>query len=172
MIKKVIAAGLLVILFTVAVVQAMEKDGSTPVVKSTPGINVGEKALDFTLKDLSGNEVSLSDYKGKKIMLNFWATWCPPCKAEMPDMQKLYEKHKDELIILAVNLDPQNDVSGFVTDMGLTFPILLEGEAAVNEQYKIISIPTSFFIDEKGVIRSKSVGSINLETMEEYLKEL
>jgi peroxiredoxin len=171
MIKKVIAAVALMVLLTVAIVQAMDKK-EEPVSKKDSGIAIGEKAPDFQVKTLTGETVKLSDYKGKKVMLNFWATWCPPCKAEMPDMQQFYEKGHDDLVILAVNIDPHLDVQGFVNEMGITFPILLDEEDQVNTSYKVISIPTTYFIDKKGKIVEKFTGAMPLEAMEQYAEDI
>lgn len=135
------------------------------------GAKVGASAADFTLLDTEGNEVSLSDYKGKKIFLNFWATWCNPCKKEMPEMEKIHQKY-DDVIILAVNLDTKKDIKGFMNEHELTFPALLDVEEKVNDQYEVVSIPTSFFIDEEGIIRKKIVGMLDYERMEENVEDL
>lgn len=164
MVKKVIAAVILVALFAVAMVHAMDKEETNT---QKTGIEVGNKAPDFELKTLTGDTVKLSDYKGKKVMLNFWATWCPPCKAEMPEMQKYYESNKENVEILAVNMDTNNDVAGFVKNGGYTFPILLDEKNDVNKDYGIVSIPTTFFIDEQGVITHKINGQMKLEDMED-----
>lgn len=169
MAKKVLAAVLLIGLFAVAIVQAVEKDTG---MENRIGIKVGEQAPDFELELVSGEKVKLSDYRGKKVMLNFWATWCPPCKAEMPVMEQLYKASKGELVILAVNMDTQNDVAGFVSKNGITFPILLDKNNEVNKMYQVLSIPTSFFIDSKGVIRNQSIGLMQFEEMEKYTKDL
>jgi peroxiredoxin len=172
MAKKVIAAIALIVLFTVAMVNAMGKEDQpkNQVKDEQSGLEVGNIAPDFELKLLTGETVKLSNYKGKKVMLNFWATWCPPCKAEMPDMQKLHDAHKEEIIILAVNMDVQNDVEGFVKEMGITFPILLDEKNEVNEKYQILAIPTSYFIDEKGIISHRYNGAMSLEDMKKYAK--
>ncbi|NMD70483.1 TlpA family protein disulfide reductase [Bacillus sp. DNRA2] len=169
MIKKVIAAVVIVALFAVAMVQAMGKDDQDNSGKEV-GFEIGNTPPDFELKTLAGDTVKLSDYKGKKVMLNFWATWCPPCKAEMPDMEKFYEGNKDRVEILAVNMDTTNDVEGFAKEYGITFPILLDEKNEVNRDYGIVSIPTTFFIDEKGVIKQKINGSMKLEDMEKNTK--
>ncbi|MEH7109626.1 redoxin domain-containing protein, partial [Bacillus sp. JJ1764] len=106
---------------------------------------VGSKAPDFELKTLTGETVKLSELKGKKVMLNFWATWCPPCKAEMPDMEKFHSEVGDKVTILAVNIDPQLDVKGFVNEYKITFPILLDTDDGVNGKYQVLSIPTTYF---------------------------
>ncbi|ETI89629.1 MAG: Alkyl hydroperoxide reductase/ Thiol specific antioxidant/ Mal allergen, partial [Clostridium butyricum DORA_1] len=104
------------------------------------GINpnvVKTKALDFKLKDLDGNEVSLSSLKGKKVFLNFWATWCPPCKAEMPEIEKLYQETKDsDLVILAVDIgENSNTVKPFIDENKYNFKVLLDSDQSVATQY-------------------------------------
>lgn len=174
MIKKVIAIVFLCGLMTVAIVQAMEKNAKEEKevesiqVNNLPGLEVGLKAPDFELKNLSGETVRLSDFKGKRIMLNFWATWCPPCKKEMPDMQKFYEFSNDDVVILAVNIDPKADVAGFAKKMDVHFPILLDEKDKVSSMYKILTIPTTFFIDEGGIIRHKHLSALTIDMMKEY----
>lgn len=181
MIKKVIAAVVLVVLLGVALVQAMDKKteskDTAPQTEaaSSPqanGLTVGAQAPDFELKTLTGETVKLSDYKGKKVMLNFWATWCPPCKAEMPEMEKFYKQPNQDINILAVNMDPNNDVKGFVQKDGITFPILLDSEDKVNRVYQIISIPTTYFIDKNGVIQNKYVGAMQFDMMKQFAGQL
>lgn len=173
MIKKAIAAGILAGLVLFALFQAVNKDpvpASVPASKISQGTEVGSLAPEFTLKNLEGKEVKLGDYKGKKVMLNFWATWCPPCKAEMPAMQQLYTQKTAQLEILAVNLDPQNDVAAFINSNSLTFPVVLDQSGETQQSYSIISIPTTFIIDENGIIQKKHIGSMTFEQMEEIIK--
>ncbi|MGG4267187.1 redoxin domain-containing protein [Peribacillus simplex] len=168
MIKKIIASVVLLSLITIAIVQAM--DNNKP-----RGVEIGAKAPDFTLKTLDGKQIKLSDYKGKKVMLNFWATWCPPCKKEMPDMEKYTKQAGDDVVVLAVNIDPENDVKSFVNDNGITFTIPLDSQRAknpVNERYKISSIPTTYFIDKEGIIRNKVISSMQLKDMERYINSI
>ncbi|MED3623615.1 peroxiredoxin family protein [Neobacillus thermocopriae] len=177
MIKKVLAAVVLISLLTVAIVQAVNKNSDVPESTNTTsatkeGLSVGAKAPDFELKTLSGDSVKLSDLKGKKVMLNFWATWCPPCKEEMPAMEKLHKEAGEDLLILAVNIDPHLDVQGFVNENKLTFPILLDTDDTVNEKYQILSIPTTYFIDSKGIIRHVSLGSMEFDEMKELTEKL
>jgi thiol-disulfide isomerase/thioredoxin len=131
-------------------------------------------ALDFKLTDLNGKEVSLSDFKGKKVFLNFWASWCPPCISEMPDIEKLYTETKDsDLVILAVNLgEDKATVKDFSDTNKYNFKILLDTEQSVGKQYKISAIPTSYFIDKEGNIVSTVKGSISLEKMKSYISKL
>ena len=131
-------------------------------------------ATDFKLKDLNGKEVSLSDFKGKKVFLNFWASWCPPCKAEMPDIEKLYEETKDsDLIILAINLgETKNTTKSFIDNNKYNFKVLLDSDQSVANQYSITAIPTSFFIDKEGYIVSTVRSSLTIDDMKEYISKL
>lgn len=127
-----------------------------------PAANPNGLASDFNLPDLSGQSIRLSDYRGKVVFLNFWATWCPPCRSEMPSMQRLYEKLKDnDFEMLAVSTDRQGKsaVKSLVEKGGYTFKILLDPEGKVASQYDIVSIPTTFIIDESGKVISKVIGS-------------
>ncbi len=178
MIKKVIAAVILITLLTVAIVQAVDKqtdkqpDTAKEVSANKTGLTIGAKAPDFELKTLSGETVKLSDLKGKKVMLNFWATWCGPCKAEMPEMEQFFKSADKDIKILAVNIDPQLDVKGFVDEYKLTFPILLDTEDAVNEKYQVVAIPTTYFIDSNGIIQNKFPGTMKLADMKELTSKL
>ena len=176
MVKKVIAVVVLIALLGVAIVQAMDKKAEPENVSQEAanmgGLKVGAKAPDFELKTLAGDTVKLSDFKGKKVMLNFWATWCPPCKAEMPAMEEFHKEAGDDVVILAVNIDPHLDVKAFVDENGITFPIPLDEEDIVNETYQVLSIPTTYFIDTKGNIGNKYIGAMNLDAMKQYTKEL
>jgi thiol-disulfide isomerase/thioredoxin len=131
-------------------------------------------ALDFKLNDLNGKEVSLSDYKGKKVFLNFWASWCPPCKAEMPDIEKLYNETNDtDLVILAINVgEIKSDVTNFLNDNKYNFTVLLDSDQNISNQYNIRGIPTSFFINKEGEIVSSKVGGMSLDEMKSYISKL
>lgn len=119
------------------------------------------QAIDFNLKDLTGRPSSLSAYKGKVVLLNFWATWCGPCRAEIPSMEQLYTELKDEgFTIVAVNSqEPLEQVSAFVDDMGMSFPVLLDSTGRVGAAYGVRAIPTTYIIDPQGAIRGRMVGT-------------
>ncbi|MFC4767313.1 thiol-disulfide oxidoreductase ResA [Effusibacillus consociatus] len=122
----------------------------------TKGVSVGQAAPDFTLTDLNGKAVSLSDLKGKVVLLNFWGTWCEPCRKEMPALQAAYEKYKDKgLVILGVNIgESKVSAKGFTDRYGVTFPNVLDTDRKVTlDSYKVKPIPTSFFIDRQGIVR-------------------
>ena len=116
----------------------------------------GFQAPDFELRTLEGESVTLSDLRGKAIILNFWATWCPPCRSEMPAMQQVYTDYEpDGFVVLAVNntqQDRREDVENFILEQGLTFPVLLDNTGGVSTRYQVHSMPTSFFIDPEGII--------------------
>jgi peroxiredoxin len=139
------------------------------------GLAKGDQAPDFELTTLAGKKVKLSDYKGQKVILNFWATWCPPCKAEMPHMQKYYEKNadKENVEILAVNLtsmdEGRNAVQNFVDGYELTFPIPMDVDGDVGGEYRAFTIPTTYMIDTNGQIQHKIVGPMNEEMMGEMV---
>lgn len=138
------------------------------------GLQEGNKAPDFQLKTLNGTNVKLSELQGKKVILNFWATWCPPCKAEIPHMQDFYEsRNKTEVEILAVNLttsekNPGN-IKGFLSERNVTFPVLLDQDGEIGDQYRAMTIPTSYVIDSNGIVRKKIVGPMDKEMMEQLI---
>ena len=138
------------------------------------GLEQGNIAPDFELPLLDGGTAKLSDYRGQRVMLNFWATWCGPCRSEMPDMQKLYE-NKD-IVILAVNLadteSSEKNAPNFVEEYELTFPILLDEKTEVADLYQIQPIPTSFMIDSNGIIQNKALGALNYELMVQEFEKM
>ncbi|MCL2704829.1 MAG: TlpA family protein disulfide reductase [Spirochaetaceae bacterium] len=119
--------------------------------------------FDFKLLDLNGNEVSLSNYQGKVIMLNFWATWCPPCRNEMPSMESLHKKMENSnFVMLAVNIQEKSStVKEFIQKNKYSFPIILDEKGAAAEKYQIRAIPTTYIIDPKGKIAGVFSGSRN-----------
>lgn len=131
------------------------------------GILRGELAPDFELTTLNGEKVKLSDYKGQRVMLNFWATWCPPCRAEMPAMQK-FQEDKD-VQVLAVNLletesNPDN-VQKFMDELNLTLTIPMDVESAVSNEYNVIAYPTTYMIDSNGRIQFIMMGEMTYDFM-------
>ncbi len=131
-------------------------------------------APDFTLQSLDGQEITLSDYRGKLVMLNFWATWCPPCNYEMPDLQSYYEAHKDEnFIILGVNYEGSaEEVQNFVDKYNVTFPILLDSDGTVAQLFGVQGLPTSFFVDKEGHVLGYQPGPVTKEMLEQGITPL
>jgi thiol-disulfide isomerase/thioredoxin len=129
-----------------------------------PGAEVGRSAPDFTLTDMQGQQVTLSELKGKVVILNFWATWCPPCRQEMPSMEELYRTYKDQgLVILAVNVEENGAplVKRFLEATPYSFPILLGGSAAVQNNYLVYRLSETFIIDRNGNVVEKVTGAVN-----------
>ena len=137
--------------------------------RNNPAPMEGFPAPDFELKTLDGEPISLSDMRGKAVLINFWASWCPPCRSEMPAMQQIYEEYgPDEFVILAVNSTHQDrltDAESFVAERGLTFPILLDTQGQVSSTYQVRSLPTSFFVDRDGIIREIVIGGPMAEAL-------
>lgn len=129
---------------------------------SVEAAQVGFLAPDFNLYNLDSQEIGLSDLKGKPIIINFWATWCPPCKAEMPAFEKAFQEYQaTDLQIIAINAtdqDSQINVSQFIQQHGITFPIPLDPTGSASRDYLIHSLPTTYFIDENGVIIEIIIG--------------
>lgn len=140
------------------------------------GLRKGDTPPDFTLTTMDGKEVTLSDYKGKKVILNFWASWCPPCKAEMPHMQKYYDKKAEEqnFEILAVNLTSEEKsnrlVEKFLQSYGITFPVPLDEKGNIALKYQVITIPSTFILNTDGQIEHSIIGPMNEDLLETYVE--
>lgn len=137
---------------------ASEAKGTAPV-----GISheIGRPAPDFELKDINGKKVKLSEFRGKVVLLNFWATWCGPCKAEMPSLNSLYGALKDKgFVILAISVDAsEKPVKSFISEKNITFPVLMDKDKEVSfDQYGVIGIPITFLMDKNGVVVEKFIG--------------
>jgi peroxiredoxin len=131
-------------------------------------------ASDFELQNLSGENVTLQDYKNKAVILNFWATWCPPCRAEMPLLEETFRLYKSQdFVILGVNVEESEaEVSDYVEEMGLSFPILLDKSGEVADLYQARSFPTSVFISPQGHVLSRHIGELNHVILDRYLTEI
>jgi peroxiredoxin len=144
-----------------------------------PAPQQGFLAPDFELKSTTGETIKLSDLRGQAVLVNLWATWCPPCRAEMPAIEKIYTEYKDKgLVVLAVNMtyqDTPSNIASFVSEYGLTFPILLDETGKVGADYQLRSLPSSFFINREGIINEVVIGGPMAEALirtrvEEILK--
>ena len=126
-----------------------------------PSAQVGGTAPDFQLQDLDGQSVALSNLQGNPVLLNFWATWCPPCRSEMPYIQQVYDEWSDKgLVVLTINTgESSTTVKEFMQANGLSLPVLLDRGGEVAEKYNIRGIPTTFFIDKDGIIQVKIIGA-------------
>ena len=144
-----------------------------------PAPQQGFLAPDFELKTTAGETIKLSDQRGQAVLVNLWATWCPPCRAEMKSIEKVYSEYKDQgLVVLAVNMTYQDDptkIAPFVAEQGLTFPILLDETGAMGHAYQLRSLPSSYFINRAGKINEVVIGGPMAEALlrtrvEEILK--
>ena len=139
------------------------------------GAVIGKQAPDFQLNNLDGQSTSLSSLQGKPVLINFWATWCSPCRIEMPYIQQIYDEWSDKgLVILAINIgESSSEVSEFMKSYNLSFPVLLDTKGDVAEKYNIRGIPTTFFIDKDGIIQEKKIGAFQNKTqIEERLSKI
>ena len=141
------------------------------------GLNIGNIAPDLMLDNLKGQRVKLSSFRGKKALLNFWATWCPPCREEIPHLVRFYHHAShDDITILAVNMTPMEQggppsVKTFAQKNGMDFPILLDSQEEAMTAYGIVTIPTTYLINEQGVILAKRIGPIDGAWINEQLYE-
>lgn len=136
------------------------------------GLQPGDPAPPFSLQDADGNTVALSDFAGRPVMINFWATWCAPCRLEMPELQAAYETHADDgFVILALNQDESvAQIDAFYDELGLTFPALLDTNMIVATAYGAFSIyPSSYFIDRAGNIAAVHRGLVTSSQLDAYL---
>ncbi len=152
-----------ILIFMIYPITGDHAHGGTDYMKELAIVQFDEKikAQNFILKDLDGNDVGLEDHRGKIILINFWATWCLPCRVEMPSMEKLYTRYKnDDFTILAIDLQEDADsVKAFKEQYKLNFPILLDSDGSVGEFYGVFSIPTTYLVDREGYIIAGAIGA-------------
>ncbi|MDY0290770.1 MAG: TlpA disulfide reductase family protein [Desulfuromonadaceae bacterium] len=154
---------------------ACDKGGSAD--GSAGRVNMGTVAPNFTLENMQGEEVTLSDLQGKVVLVNFWATWCPPCRQEMPSMESLYRHLKDQgFEMLAINVEKNGPeaVSSFLSDKSHSFPILFDPQAQVQRLYNVSKYPETFVVDRNGIVVEHVVGAIDWmqPSVVEYLENL
>jgi peroxiredoxin len=152
----------------------LNKAAALPDDFSTLPVEVDFDSPILTLTDLSGKVVSLDDYRGSVVLVNLWATWCPPCKEEMPALQTFYESHQTEGFVL-IGVDQEETlevVQPFVEEFGLTFPVWLDPDYQAQRKFNTMSLPSSFVIDRTGRVRLMWVGSVPEEFLEKYVTQL
>lgn len=157
------------IIITLLLIFFAAEAGGAVLIETAP--EVGKSAPEFELKDLSGARVRLAEVRGKVVLLNFWAEWCGPCRAEMPFMESLYNAFKDKgLVVLAVSVDrSEKAVKAFVSEKKLTFKVLMDKDKEVSfDQYGVIGLPTTFLIDKnkKGGVAEKFMGPMEWDSAE------
>jgi peroxiredoxin len=153
-----------------AVANQEQKDSHNSVVP----VKVNYLAPELALDDITGQPSALKDYEGQIILVNNWATWCPPCKAEMPAFEAFYTRHKDQgFVLIAVEAgEPAEEVAQFVKDYGLTFPVWLDPQTRSIRVFKNYNLPNSYVIDREGMVRFTWTGGISLENLEKYITPL
>lgn len=148
--KRLIIRGAILLILSAAIIFALTSK------KETKVLAVGDKAPNFELRDMNGESVKLSDYEGQGVFLNFWGTWCPPCKKEMPYIEKHSKEFtKKGVQVLSVNIgESEFKVNTFINQYGLTFPVLIDKNKSVSRNsYNVVPLPTTMLIDENGVIK-------------------
>lgn len=153
---------------TSSAAEAAPQDFSTVPVE----VNFDAPALDLTLLD--GTPVSLSDLRGEVVLVNLWATWCPPCREEMPTLQAFYEEYKDEgFTLIGINQEePREVVEPFVSEFGLTFPIWLDLEYLAEREFNTSNLPSSYVVDRSGTVRLMWIGGISKAVLDQFVPEI
>jgi cytochrome c biogenesis protein CcmG/thiol:disulfide interchange protein DsbE len=133
----------------------------------------GYLAPQFTLKNTFGEEVSLADFRGRPVVLNFWASWCPPCRAEIPHFQDASTKYNGQAVVLGVDQgEPLSVVGDFGAALGITYPLLLDSDNSVSRDYGVAALPKTVFIDSDGVIREMFTGIVNRAVLQDRIEKL
>jgi len=167
--------GVLVVLFSTMIIAGSLMENKPENNSSNTNCFVNDKAPDFALKSVDGKVVKLSDYKGKVIILDFWATWCPPCRKGIPDLVSIQNEYKNDVVIIGVSLDGDKtikDVPDFIKQYGINYPIVYGDEKIVTAYGGIQAIPTAFVIDKKGNIVDQHVGLVDKSIYVNKIKEL
>lgn len=168
MLLLLLGSGLIVIIFALYYLRDAASQSDLAAVPA----RVKYAAPEFTLTDLLGVSHTLAEYRGQVVLVNLWATWCPPCKEEMPTLQAYYNKYiENEFMIIAINDgEPTTDVTQFVQDYHLTFPIWLDPTSIATQQaFKTLNLPSSFVIDREGTIRLRWVGGISRRMLNQHV---
>lgn len=155
------------------ILYSREEPGTSSVAGLTEAPAVGYLAPDFSLPSLTGDSFSLSASRGQPVVLNFWATWCPPCRVEIPHFQEASTTYNGQVLIVGVDDgEPRERVAPFAQEMGITYPVPLDGDSGVSRRYRVNSLPTTFFIDADGVIQHIQIGLVNEAMLQEQIERL
>jgi|SaaInlStandDraft_4_1057021.scaffolds.fasta_scaffold43481_2 peroxiredoxin len=169
--KKLIILGV-IILITISLIVLIENNKPKNIkFEENIGLDIGNIAPDFELNDINGNSVKLSDFLGKPVLINFFATWCGPCRHEMPEFQNIYDQN--EIIILGINLqEPIESVILFKDELDLTFPLLIDPKSEIKTMYQVITQPVTYFIDSTGTIVDKKLGPLTINEINKKIQTL
>ena len=138
--------------------------------ESSLKIKVGEQVPNFRLPTSDDSELLLSDFAGRAVVLNFWATWCSPCRAEMPALQQIANEYEPsgELVVVGINMmEPAEAVKSFTKELGLSFPMVLDREGVLAARYGLIGLPATFFIDADGILQAQTLGQLHGELLDD-----
>ncbi len=157
------------LIFSVSLILGCDLGG-----KGSYASTAGSKAANFSLKSVDGKAVKLSDYKGKIVILDFWATWCPPCRKGIPDLISIQNQFKKDVIVIGISVDTQTkaDVPGFVKNYGINYPVVYFDDKVVQDYGGISAIPTSFVVDKNGNIADQHVGLVSKDVFVNKINEL
>ncbi len=138
------------------------------------GITEGHRAPDFRLEALDGSQVSLGEHEGQVVLINFWATWCDPCRDEIPDLEAVYEARRDDgFAVLGVNShETRGAIEPFVSGMGVSYPILIDENGRVAKTYRPVGLPMSVLVDQEGIIQVRHLGLLTADQLQQYLADL
>jgi thiol-disulfide isomerase/thioredoxin len=151
-----------------------------PASAAPPSPRQGFAAPDFTLETLDGSQLTLSEFRGRPVMLNLWASWCLPCRVEMPAIERVYQRHRgDGLVVVGLNVTAQDSEAAaraFVQEFGLGFPIVLDRDGAASARYELMGLPSTYFIDRQGIVRNVIIGgpmseAVMLSHVQDLLQE-
>lgn len=176
MIKRIVFA-LLTVTLLVAIGCKKENNAVKPAADSNARAVEGSAAPDFTVRDLAGQEVKLASLKGKVVLVNFWATWCPPCKEEFPSMMKLNQSmtgKQFQMMAISIDEDGKEAVESYFKKSGMALPVFLDNDGAVSRSYGTTGVPETFIVDKAGIIQKKIIGGMDWSSPEvvAYLDEL
>ena len=133
----------------------------------------GYLAPDFTLTTLTGDQITLSELRGQPVILNFWATWCAPCRQETPHFQAFHERHGADMVLLGINQrESAADVTNFVDEYAMSYPVLLDSDGSVYDAYQVFGLPTTWFVDSDGVLTAVAPGGVTEAFLEEQLEAM
>ncbi|MFK7805363.1 MAG: TlpA family protein disulfide reductase [Anaerolineae bacterium] len=164
--KTLLIATVLGILWLALSRQSAPPDPANLTVAPSPG----HLAPDFTLTTLDGAEIQLSQLRGKPVIINFWATWCGPCRHETPQFQSFYERFSDDVVLLGINQrEGLGQVNSFVEEFGMTYPVLLDTDGTVYDDYQVFGLPTTWFVNPDGVLTSVAPGGITEAFLEDQV---
>ncbi len=137
-------------------------------------LSFGSAAVDMSLTDLNGKSLQISDYKGKWVLVNYWATWCPPCREEMPELQSFHDAHaKTDAVVIGLNTEaiPDEEVKAFLEDYFIDYPNAKVGPVSQTELGQVPGLPTTFLLSPQGTVVARQVGSVTREMIENFIKK-